>query len=100
MVGLWTKRGKGRIVKLTIDRARDELYGRLLGADLVVFCRMNLFYDNSHCLSLDCLESEDDVRELITRMQAVAPRLTASHEVGGERKGVEGGRELSEWVGG
>jgi hypothetical protein len=60
-------------------------------------CRINLFYEDSYCLSLDCLDSEDDVRELVTRMQNVAPRLTASHEVregreGGEGRGGEGRR--------
>ena len=48
--------------------------------------RINLFYEDSYCLSL---ESEDDMREMMTRMQTVAPKLTASHEV------REGG-----WVGG
>ena len=53
--------------------------------------RINLFYEDSYCLSLECLESEDDMREMVTRMQTVAPKLTASHEVreGGREKGSE-----------
>lgn len=43
--------------------------------------RMNLFYDDCYCLSLDFHESDDELREMITRIQAVAPRLTSSHEV-------------------
>ena len=46
---------------------------------------MNLFYENSFCLSIECLESEDDLREMVTRMQTLAPKLTASHEVSGGR---------------
>lgn len=42
--------------------------------------RLNLFYDDSHCLSLELYDSEEEPGEIATRLQAVAPRLSLSHE--------------------
>lgn len=42
---------------------------------------MNIFYDTFYCVSLESYEMEEDVREIASRLQAIAPKLTASHEV-------------------
>ena len=42
--------------------------------------RINLFYDGTHCLSLEVYE-QDDTREITTRLLTLAPCLTTSHEV-------------------
>ena len=43
--------------------------------------RINLFYDNSNCISLDCAETEDDAGEICFRLHSIAPKLSLSHEV-------------------
>ena len=43
--------------------------------------RINLFYDDSHCLSLECYENDEDCVEICTRLHNIAPKLTLSHEV-------------------
>ena len=47
----------------------------------IVLCRINLFYDVAHCISLECSDYEEDVLEIITRLQTLASNLTSSHEV-------------------
>jgi len=42
---------------------------------------MNLFYDDTFCLSMESLESDEDTRELLTRLHSISPKLTSSHEV-------------------
>ena len=48
--------------------------------------RINLFYDDSYCLSLECYETnEDDCADIWNRLHSLAPKLTLSHEVGTDR---------------
>ena len=48
---------------------------------VTTFCRINLFYDVAYCISLECCDFEEDVAEIITRLQTLASNLTTSHEV-------------------
>ena len=48
---------------------------------ILILCRINLFYDVAYCISLECCDFEEDMLEIITRLQTLASNLTPSHEV-------------------
>ena len=50
-------------------------------APVYMYYRINLFYDVAYCISLECSDCEEDIMEIVTRFQALAPNLTPSHEV-------------------
>lgn len=45
------------------------------------FLRLNIFYDDCYCVSLEAQDGEEDLRDIAHRLQATAPKLTPSHEV-------------------
>lgn len=45
------------------------------------FLRLNIFYDDCYCVSLEVQDGEEDLRDIAHRLQATAPKLTPSHEV-------------------
>lgn len=42
--------------------------------------RLNLFYDNCHCVSLACPEGEEDVQEITQRLSAVSHAQEVCHD--------------------